>query len=227
MSDQRYDIYRLVHKGLREFMSQVLDTVSRMDPDDDIERAAALAQVRELLAFCHSHLKKEDAFVHPAMEERSPGSCSQTSGDHDHHRDSFLELETAIKTVELSDGEARAPSAHALYRALALFVGENFSHMHLEETANNEVLWRTHSDAELMAIEHAIVASLSPQDKAFSMRWMLPAANPAERAELLNAMRSGMPPAAFLGLLASVRPLLSEANWRKLSSALELPRLAA
>ncbi len=223
----RHDIYGLIHKALRECMGETLAVVGRMDPQDDSERAVALAQVRELLAFCKTHLEKEDEFIHPAMERRAPGSPRQTLSDHTHHMASFHELETALDAVETSNVSARATAANALYRKLGLFVGENFSHMHTEETANNEVLWRTHSDDELIALENAIVASSTPEEKSFALRWMLPAVNPSERALLLNAVRPSLSPSAFGGILAGLKARLSQSNWEKLSAALATPAIAA
>ncbi len=222
----RYDMYRLIHKALRVCMAEALAAVGRMDPEDDGERKAALAQVGEMLGYCQSHLKKEDAFVHPAMEARAPGSSGQTSGDHTSHVHWFRDLETAVVAVEQAEHETKAAAAAALYLSLALFVGENFVHMHAEETTNNEVLWRTYSDPELIAIEQAIVASLSPQEKAFSLRWMLPVLTPAERAQMLRAMRPAMPAEAFAGILATLRPWLSDVNWWKLTATFDAPGLA-
>jgi len=226
-ASQRFDIYRSVHKGLRAFMTEVLGAVGRMDPLDDAERTAVVAQVRELLAFCYGHLKKEETFVHPAMEARAPGSSQQTAGDHVAHLHCFKELETVVEAVEQAEVGSKIESAAALYRSLGLFVGENFTHMHFEETANNEVLWRTHSDSELAALEGAIVASLSPQEKALGMRWMLPVLSPAERAQVLSAIESTLPREAFAGVLAMLRPRLSDANWRKLTAQFEGPAIAA
>src|SRR5215831_18600545 len=220
MTAPRHEIYRFVHKALRAFMSDTLNQVGSMDPHDDAERGTVLAQVRELLDFCQGHLKKEDHFVHTAMEERAPGSTRHTAGDHAHHVHSFEELEEARHAVEQTTGKARTEAAAVLYRKLALFVGENFVHMNVEETENNEVLWRTHSDAELIGIERAIIASLSPQEKLFSGRWMLPVLTPEERALVLNAMRATLPPQAFVGILTMLMERLSDANWHKLTAAL-------
>ena len=223
----RFDIYRVIHKALRACMNQSLDAVGSMDPQDDAERTAVVAQVREMLVISKGHLRKEDAFVHPAMEARSPGSSQPTTGDHAHHLHWFETLEASLTAFEQAEGEARATVAAALYRSLGLFVGENFAHMHVEETANNEVLWRTHSDAELMDMERAIVASLPAQEKFIALRWMLPAVNPAERADLLGNLRSNLPPPLFAGMVASLRQRLSDTHWKKLSAALDPPGLAA
>ena len=212
----RYDIYRNIHMALRANMAEVLLAVGRMDPEDLAERAEVLAQAQELVDFCRMHLAKEDRFLHPAMESRAPGSARQTLGDHDHHKTDFEALDAAITAVEIAAPGTRQGPALALYRSLALFVGENFVHMHVEETANNEVLWRTHSDAEIIAIEQAIVAALTPEQKPRSLRWMLTAISPAARSEMLGMLRHALPPHALAGILAMIRPHLSDNHWRKL-----------
>lgn len=214
----RYDIYRNIHMALRAFMAETLLAVGRMDPEEASERTAVLAQVRELLGFCRMHLGKEDKFVHAAMEARAPGSYKATDDDHAHHMQDFDRLEAAVAAVESAVPGARQVPAFALYRRLALFVGDNFVHMDMEETANNEVLWRTHTDAEIIAIEQAIVASLTDEQKPRSLRWMLPALPPALRQEMLTALRHSLPPPATESILALIRPHLSEAHWRKLTS---------
>ena len=105
---------------------------------------------------------------------------------------------------------------------LAAFVAENFEHMQREETEHNAVLWAHYSDAEILEIEHRIVGSLSPQESALTMRWMLPHMTPAERAGLLGGMRAQAPAEAFDGVLSQIRPLLGGREWRKLALALGL-----
>jgi hypothetical protein len=227
MTSPRYDIYRLIHKALRAFMCDTLTAVGSMDPHEDAERRTVLTQVRALLDFCQGHLAHEDHFLHSAMEGRAPGSTRRTADDHTAHKHWFDDLAQACVAVEEADGPALAGAAAQLYRKLAVFVGENFVHMNVEETENNEVLWRTHSDAELIAIEQAIVASLSPQEKQFSGRWMLPMVTPEERALVVNNLRSALPPQAFAGILTMLMQSLSDSNRRKLTEAISTPAMAA
>jgi len=82
------------------------------------------------------------------------------------------------------------------------------------------VLWAHYSDEELMAIEQAIVATIAPEEMAFSMKWMIPALNPAERAALFRGMRAGAPAPVFAGLLQMATEMLEESDSRKLKMAL-------
>lgn len=216
----RYDMYAQIHKGLRSFMADTLFRIGRLDPSDELDLAEGAAQLRGLLALCRGHLEHENDFVHAAMEARRPGSSGQAAGDHIHHLRSIAALEAELDALERAEGEARAEAALELYRGLALFVAENLEHMHHEETAHNAVLWDAYSDAELEAIERALVASVAPQEMAAVARWMLPAMSAPERAAKLCEMRPALPPQAFAGILGMLKAQLSERDWYKLGPAL-------
>lgn len=224
----RYDIYNGIHKALRAFMTDTLSAVTRVDCSDSQEVAQVSAQVRELATFCECHLKHENEFVHTAMETRRPGSSGTAAEGHVHHVQEIAQLTALATAMEQAVGAERNDTATQLRRGLALFIADNLAHMDIEETWNNAVLWATHTDEELLALEQAIVASLSPEEMALCLRWMIPAMNPAERSELIAGMREHAPVPAFEGALAIARAHLSARDWNKLTEALALPdRLAA
>jgi len=216
----RHDFYAGVHKGLRNFMADTLAAVGRADAADARDVEAALAQLAGLLEMCTSHLEKENQFVHPAMEARAPGSSARTAEDHVAHEAAIDELTAAAAAVGRSAGEARVAALRALYARLALFVAENLEHMHVEETANNAVLWAHYADDELAAIEHALVASIPPDKMASFLRWMIPALNHAERVTLLRGIAQGAPAEVVEGVLGIARARLSARDWARLESAL-------
>lgn len=216
------DIYRPIHKALRACLCDTLTRVGQMDSGDAGEVSAVMAQVRAMAAFCESHVAHENEFVHTAMEARFPDSSKTIAAEHEQHRQACRKIAALATDIEQARAGERPAVAAKLYQYIALFLAENLEHMHAEETENNTLLWATHSDAELVAIEQAIVASLTPEEKSMSMRWMLPALNPAERIALLEGVRSGMPAEAFSGMLGEVRPLLAPGDWSKLSAGLQL-----
>ena len=92
----RHNIYQVIHKALRAFMSQTLLKVGRMDVTDDGERSEAVAQLRGLLAICKTHLHHEDEFVHPALERARAGGAARTTADHHHHELAISGLEDEL-----------------------------------------------------------------------------------------------------------------------------------
>jgi hypothetical protein len=219
----RRDLYAGIHKALRLFMARTLTSVGSTDPGASAEVAASLVMVQGLLALCELHLKDENEFVHPALERAQPGSAARIAGEHRHHAESIADLRDLAALVEHSAGAARAAALDRLYATLALFVGENLQHMHVEETAHNPLLWAAYGDDELAAIEHAIVASIPPEAMTEALHWFLPALNAPERAGMLSEMSQGMPPEAFRAVLAIAERTLEPPAYARLRRDLGLP----
>lgn len=217
---RRYNIYTIVHKALRAFMTDTLQKIGRMDPADDGECAAAVAQLRHLLSMCTSHLEHENEFVHTAIERAFPGRAARTAAEHEQHETEIAALRQDIARLESTPAEQRPQAVHALYLHLSGFVAENLIHMNVEETQNHAALVAAYDDSEVMAIEHALVASLSPQEKFATLSWMIPYANASERAYLLGGMQRNAPPEAFQAALGLARDNLSQRDFFKLERAL-------
>ncbi|HEV8693154.1 MAG TPA: hemerythrin domain-containing protein [Lysobacter sp.] len=166
----RLDLYAGIHKALRALMADTLLAVGRMDSDDAWELAQTSQRVQELLDFCASHLKHENEFVHAAIEARAPGASALIAHEHAEHEQHVGRLSSLAAALLRAQGAERASAALALYRQLALFIAENFQHMHIEETAHNAVLWSRYTDAELAGIHNALVASIPPQPPLLFLR---------------------------------------------------------
>ena len=227
MSTPRFDMYAFIHKALRAMMADTLVAVGRLDPNDPDELVQKVAQVRNLLAACSEHLMHENEFLHPALEERAPGSSANTAVDHAHHQAQIAALHGAVNVLVNAQPTKRAAMAHALYLQLASFVADNLQHMLVEERDNNAALHARYTDAELIALHDRLVASIPPQELAGTLRWMLPNLNAVERAGVLGAMAQSMPPEAFKGVLTLAHQNLSGRDWFKLMTTLGPMPMAA
>lgn len=219
----RVDLYAGIHKALRLMLCRVLTRVGATDPTADGEVDAALDQVGRLLGLCELHLHDENTFVHPALERARPGSAARIAAEHDHHAEAIADLRDLAGLVADSRGAARGAALDRLYRALALFVADNFQHMQIEETAHNAVLWAAYGDAELLAIEQAIVASIPPAAMAEALHAFFPALHAGERVAMLEGMRREMPPVPFAHVLEIARATLGADAHARLLRGLGLP----
>jgi len=169
------------------------------------------------------HLQHENEFVHAAIEARAPGASESIAHEHAEHQKHIASLADAVAVLRGCEPQHRAASTQDLYRALSLFIAENYQHMHVEETAHNAVLWARYTDAELTEIHDRLVASIPPAEMMAVARWMVPFMNPAERAGVLGGMKQHAPAPAFQAVLDTVRPHLTEREWAKLARSLGLP----
>jgi hypothetical protein len=218
----RFDMYGGIHKALRALMADTLLAVGRMDCEDNLELAQTTERVMQLLDICAGHLKHENDFVHTAIEARAPGASDRIGHEHVEHLRHIAHLGQTVAALRAAPTD-RAPLAKLLYAELSLFIAENFQHMHVEETAHNAVLWARYTDAELAAIHDALVASIPPEEMMFTVRWLVPFMNPAERVGLLADIRGKAPAPAFQAMLAVVRPHQNDNEWAKLARGLDLP----
>jgi hypothetical protein len=220
----RTDLYAPIHKALRSMMMDTLWRVGRADAFDHDEMDATHSQLSALLSICTAHLSHENEFVHPAIDARLPAGSRRTADDHVEHLQSIEALRAEAQAWFDAAPAERMPLGLRLYRHLALFVAENFQHMHIEETANNAALWAHYSDAELEQIHGRILAHIAPPRMLETLRWMVPALAPVERAGMLVEMRHSMPTHIFQGVLDIVRPHVGEDGWAKLERDLAIGR---
>jgi hypothetical protein len=225
-SAPRYDMYEGIHKGLRNFMTDTLSRVGRVDVFDADDLARTLTQLEALLNLCTAHVKHENEFLHTAIQARQPAAASRTSADHVEHLHSIEALRAESRGLMAAADAERMPRALRLYRHLALFVAENLQHMHIEETANNAALWAHYTDAELMEIHHRLLASISPEENLDVIRWIVPALMPVQRAGMLGGLKNAAPTEFFNAVIDTVRPHLDIRDWTKLARAVGVPQQA-
>jgi hypothetical protein len=218
----RVDLYAPIHKALRHFMTDTLHRIGRLDVCDAGDMARTLGQLDTLLDLCTSHVHHENDFMHPAIEARQPRGASRTADDHIDHLESMAALRGEVLALQRAAGSRRPVLALGLYRHLALFVAENFQHMHFEETHNNAALWAHYTDAELLDLHDRLLASIPPAENMQIGRWMVPALSPVERALIVGSMKSTAPAPAFDAMLDVIRPHLDNAAWKKLARAIGL-----
>lgn len=223
----RLDMYSGIHKALRACMADALLVLGRADVQDEQDLAQATGRVLELLDFCQGHVRHENEHVHRAMEARASGSSASVAHEHEQHLQHIGSLRTLAQALAAAASALRPVLAQQLYRELALFVADNFRHMHVEETAHNAVLWARYTDAELAEVHDALVASIPPAEMMQIARWLVPNLNPAERLGLLADMQAKAPASAFQALLDGLRPHLADQAWAQLVRGLGLSPEAA
>lgn len=210
----RWDLYGPIHKGLRRAHARLLVCLGKADFSRD--QAPLLARLKTHLATARSHLLHEEIYIHTALDQRAPGAAAPLDEDHEHHRIHFETLTRLIADAEQARSE---PAGRRLYLAFSTFVGDDLKHMAREEAETWPILCAHFSDAELAAIEHAIVASQTPDEGMESLAMMAPAVNPRERAALLVGVKANAPPEAYRALLSAIRPELAQAEIAQLEHA--------
>jgi hypothetical protein len=190
---RRVDLYTAIHKALRCALCECLVRVGQLDVASIDATVSTLLELQSILDLSVLHLRRENELVHAALEARLPAASRYISQEHAEHRliiETLREQAGQLMRVPLDERPARAVG---LYRQLALFLAEQFQHMHVEETRISQVLWEHYNDDELRQIERHITAGVSPAEGLTISRWMAQALSPSDRVASVDALSSTLP----------------------------------
>ncbi len=226
MKNPRYNIYTLIHKGLRASLCQHLVELGRLDDTDTDAVTQQLNACEHLLQFCLDHLAHENQFIHAAINvlHKTP---LQTESDHVQHEREIATLREDIALIKKLPALRRRHALLKFYADFSLFVADNFMYMNQEETYNAELLWEHFSDAQIHDIHQRLVTSLTPEENLQSMMIMLPNITHSERVEVLSSVAEAAPEGVVTMLVTMLRPLMNEREWKKLNQALVETELLA
>ena len=217
-----FDGYKDVHKGIRSELFGVTVAAGNVDPGDREALAAHNERLRTLVRTLISHAEHEDTFVQPAIEVHAPELSEIISHDHTALEAQMASLEVlSDRTVDAAPNRRRF-MAHQLYLGLASFTAEYLQHQAVEELEVSPALSRAMGVDELIGINQAIVASLTPEEMTIGFSFMLPAMNIEDRTELLGGMKAGAPPEVFAGVWRLVQSVLEPADFAALAARLEV-----
>lgn len=214
--------YRFIHKGLRVLLAKAQQTAGALDPENAIERTNLVVEVERALSVCADHLAHENRFFHEPLRQRAPRATLAFDADHHEHLVSIAHLRLLLQQVR-DDQENVSAKAYALYLEFSRFVGENLQHMAEEETVLTQALWQHFTDSEILGLEDALRAELSPEESIFYLGWMARGLNVPELYTLLDGARRGAPPEVFEHLMDTVSASMDSGRWARLAQLLGRP----
>lgn len=218
---ERYNIFNLIHKGLRAALYQTALQLQQTDFTVDEESEQALNKVREIVMLFDGHAHKEDAFILPAINEYEPSVVATFNSEHVEDEKLGKELNEAVQKVETSSTLLeKLVAGKELNEAFVRFTVFNLTHMAKEEDILNTILWRYYSDDEIKAIGREISKNVEPWMQDFYATWMLRGINNTEAITWMKAIERGVPAVVFQTLLQKAEQELTEQRFRKITMSL-------
>jgi hypothetical protein len=225
MTVARFNLYRDVHKGLRLMLSELVERAGRTDFHSALELTRLGSEVEAAFDLLKTHARLESIYLGPLLAQHSPRLSDELEVDHEDQEVRLQELSILLGQVDPVRADALT-RGHEFCVRLARTVGELLVHMSDEEERAMPALWKKLSDESLARVGASLMASVTPEVRAASLKWMLRALNRPERLALLARMRQALSSAAFADALESVRAELEE-SYVSLVSDLRLLESAA
>jgi hypothetical protein len=217
-----FDIYRNIHKGIRNGLFSVTLAAGQTDPHDADAVRSLAERWTDLVGVLVAHAEHEDGFVQPVIERFNPAYAAEIAEAHPRLEAQMAELEVLVDRATDACPDQVRILTHRFYLGLASFTAEYLQHQEFEEFEVMVMLSQHLSFEELLAVDNAIVASIEPDMMARSAALMLPAMNIDDQTELYAGARAGVPPEVFQGMLMLAEAALEPERYHALRARLDV-----
>ena len=217
-----YDIYKDIHKGIRNELFRVTSLAGSIDPGERCARERLAEDVTTLFRVLALHAEHEDEHLQPHIEVHAPYFAEVIASDHPRLEGRMADLEAQVGRATTAPAAEQRGRIHLVYRELAAFTSTYLEHQDFEERCVMPALSAVMGVDEVMAVDRAIVASIPPDQMAASLAFMLPAMNIEDRTEMLGGMQAGAPPEVFAGVWALSESVLAPSDRAALAVRLGL-----
>jgi len=181
----RFDLFTMIHKGLRHALLELNVQAGRIDYGDPAavaELARAWQRARGALG---GHSRHEDDHIWPLLSTRSPGEADHLYVEHEEIHAFEAKMDEHLRHLAaMSDDAQRRMLGLEFYRSMQRFTALCLTHFDKEERSVLPRLWALCSDEELRDALASIMKEIDEDERAYEFEHMLESVDPTERARL-------------------------------------------
>jgi hypothetical protein len=215
------DLYRDIHKGIRNGLFRVTFAAGQVDPGNRDEVAAVAAQWHDLVALLVGHAEHEDEHMQPQIEALFPSLAEVIAVAHPELEAQMAALELLAERATDACERERRLAVHRMYLGFASFTASYLQHQEFEELQVMPALAEKIGFEAVLALHGAIVGSIPPDEMVKAATLMLPAMNVDDRVELLGGIKRGAPPEVFAGMMGLARSVVTAADYQQVATRLD------
>lgn len=183
---------------------------------DDRAVSELVAEWKDVLFVLSGHHQHEDDFCDALIQQHAPELREQLEAAHVDADAGLANLNDVATSLEAAGPDERWAALRAFHLDLSDFTASYLAHLRFEEDMVMPVLNEALTDDQLAQVTTAIRMSVPPPQMCIFIRYMVPAMNPAERADMLRGM-SQAPPDVFEMFRDAAEGCLSSAAYRRLA----------
>jgi hypothetical protein len=215
MTQERFSIYRPIHKAIRHILFSTSRQLGLADFGDDAVTQETLANLDATIEFLREHRSHEDVHVHTALERKIPGITASFAEDHEEDDRLTQEIEQLATRIKSATGAQRVELGVEVHERYNAYLGIYLGHLYREETVLQQALWDNFTDEELIAIDGAIAGEIAPERMGLWLTEMCASYNPDEITLILSIVKSEAPPEVFQGITQLAESVMQPAMWAK------------
>jgi hypothetical protein len=201
MSENRVDIYTLIHKAQRVHLFGLSFQVALADMSDETQVAAIEETLVEIIKHLKEHAEHEECFIHPLFAEIGTQAVKFNS---EHN-----EIDKQLQKLEVIIAEKKW---HELYAEFNKFLAFYLKHQNDEEEAQREVLWKHFDDQRLNDVMNNFKTSRTLEQTLKDFEFILPTLSVPEITAIFSNFKKTAPPELFDSVYDMAEILLDQGH---------------
>ncbi len=193
----RFDLFTSIHKALRAMIYETGGALQTADFADKRSAQGAVDALAPVLGQMRHHHDLEEEHVFPRVRPFEEEMIDDLQAQHEQVERLLGIAAVAADETSSADSTARAGAGVDLNRRYNELTALFLEHLAHEEAILLPATWKHFDDAQLVAIQSAIIAAQQPEDLMQSLQWMSKGLNRLELVDLLGAAKGTMPPPAL------------------------------
>ena len=223
--EQRYNIFRRTHKGLRSMLFDAGAKIQQTDFTKSKQANAAIDVIKQATRSFLYHLSKEDKIIYHSVVLHAPYIVAMI--EQTNLKDQAL-AESIDKIIDLQEEldtkKEMIDFGHQLQALFFEFTAAVLQHMNKEETVINEILWSNYSDTQLVGMEVEIMKQATSSDCTWYTGKILKVLSNREILMWVNIIKEHASPFMLKKLISTARIVLPIDRWQMIRGKFMLPK---
>ncbi len=213
--EQRYNIFKRTHKGLRGMLFDAGTKIQQTDFTKSKQANAAIDAIKQSTRSFLYHLSKEDTLIFHAIVLHAPyivAMIEQTNVKDEALARSIDKIIDGYK--HLNSKKDMIAFGHQLQVVFFEFTAALLQHMNKEETVINELLWSNYTDTQLVAMEVEMMKQATSADCTWYTGKILKELSNREILIWVDSIKEHASPFMLKKLISTARIVLPIDRWQ-------------
>jgi len=223
--EQRYNIFKRTHKGLRSMLFDAGARIQQTDFTRSKQANAAIETVKQSTRSFLYHLNKEDKIIYHSVVLHAPYIIAMIEQTNSKDQALAESIDKIIDQQREQDTKKDMIAfGHQLQAAFFEFTAAVLQHMNKEETVINEILWSNYTDRQLIGMEVEIMKQATSSDCTWYTGKILKELSNREILVWVDSIKEHATPFMLKKLISTARFVLPMDRWQMIRAKFMLPK---
>ena len=223
--EQRYNIFRRTHKGLRSMLFDAGAKIQQTDFSKSKQANAAIEAIKQSTRSFLYHLSKEDKVIYHSVVLYAPYIVAMIEQTNLKDQALAESIDKIIDQQSEQDTKREMIAfGHQLQAVFFEFTAAVLQHMSKEETVINEILWSNYSDTQLVGMEVEIMKQATSSDCTWYTGKILKGLSNREILMWVDIIKEHASPFMLKKLISTARIVLPIDRWQMIRGKFIFPK---